>query len=70
MERDKLIYDLIFSEKLEFRINIGDYINDIYRYDYFITDIKKILKKSKVTIMSETLGIDPKYVIWALVVKK
>ena len=67
---DDLIYDLIFSEKESFKIDISEYISDIYQYEDFIDKIKKILKKSKVKIIiSETL-MSSKTVIWELKVKK
>ncbi len=67
---DDLIYDLIFSEKENFKIDISEYLSDIYQYEDFIERIKKILKKSKVkVIISETL-MSSKTVIWELKVKK
>jgi hypothetical protein len=69
-KEDDLIYDLIFSEKESFKIDISEYISDIYQYEEFIDKIKKILKKSKVKIIiSETL-MSSKTVIWELKVKK
>ena len=38
--RDNLIYDLIFSETSDFDINISDYIDNIYKYETFIKEIK------------------------------
>ncbi len=69
-DREELIYDLIFSNKTNYEINVAEYITDIYKYDYFISDIKKILKKSKVNILSDKVDLDPKKVIWKLKVKK
>lgn len=68
--RDDLVYDLIFSEKSEFVINISDYIKDIYKYDEFIDEIKQILIKSKVTIASNSIDVDSNTVTWKLKVKK
>lgn len=67
---DDLIYDLIFSEKESFKIDISEYILDIYQYDDFINKIKKILKKSKVKIIVSDSLISSKTVIWNLKVKK
>jgi hypothetical protein len=69
-QRDDLVYDLIFSEKSEFIINVGDYIKDIYKYDEFIDEIKQILIKSKVTIASNSIDVDSNSVTWKLKVKK
>ena len=68
--KETLVYDLIFSDKDEFIIQIGDYIKDIYKYDEFVDDIKQILNKSKVTIVSNSIDVDSKVVIWKLKVKK
>ena len=69
-KEDDLIYDLIFSEKEFFKIDISDYIADIYTYEEFIEKIKKILKKSKVKIISSSTLMSSKTVIWELKVKK
>ena len=50
-DKEELIYDLIFSEKLDYKINIADYVDDIYQYDDFVEDMKIILKKSKVNYL-------------------
>jgi hypothetical protein len=69
-DRDDLIYDLIFSEKSEFDINVSDYIENIYKYETFIKDIKEILKKSKVSIVKEGIELSPSSALWILKVKK
>jgi hypothetical protein len=68
--KDELIYDLIFSDKIDYVIDMGDYIDDIYRYDEFIAEIKKILKKSKVRIIKNDVKLDSKTAIWELKVNK
>ncbi len=68
--KDELIYDLIFSDKIDYVIDMGDYIEDIYRYDEFIAEIKKILKKSKVRIIKNDVKLDSKTAIWELKVNK
>jgi len=68
--KNDLVYDLIFSEKNQFTIDIGDYISDIYKYDEFIDEIKQILFKSKVTIASNSIDVNSKTVMWKLKVKK
>lgn len=67
---DDLIYDLIFSEETKYRLDIGDYIVDIYKYDRFIDNIKDILKKSKVSIIKSKVDVDSNSVIWEIKVKK
>ena len=69
-KEDDLIYDLIFSEKESYKIDISDYIVDIYTYEEFIEKIKKILKKSKVKVISSSTLMSSKTVIWELKVKK
>jgi dihydroneopterin aldolase len=61
---------LIFSEKENYKIDISDYIADIYTYEEFIERIKKILKKSKVKVISSSTLMSSKTVIWELKVKK
>ena len=71
--RDDLIYDLIFSKKDDFEIDVGDYIKEIYNYEDFLEEIKGILLKSKVMIVGEGVQIINKNktkIIWTLKVKK
>jgi hypothetical protein len=68
--KDELVYDLIFSETTDYEIDIAQYIEDIYKYDRFIDDVKLILKKSKVSIVKEKISIDSNSVIWDIKVKK
>lgn len=68
--KDDLIYELIFTEQSEFKIDISKFIEDIYQYDDFVTDIKTILKKSKVKIVRSEINLDSKTAIWNLKVIK
>jgi hypothetical protein len=68
--KDDLIYDLIFSENESYRIDIADYLHDIYKYEDFVAEIKKILKKSKVSIVKSSVLVDSKTAVWELKVKK
>jgi hypothetical protein len=67
---EELIYDLIFSENLDYNINVAEYIEDIYKYDKFIEDIKNVLRKSRVSVISEKIDLATEKVIWNLKVKK
>lgn len=69
-KEDDLIYELIFSERTTFMIDISEYLNDIYQYSEFISKIRDILKKSKVKITKSSILRDSKTVIWELKVKK
>jgi hypothetical protein len=69
-DKDDLIYDLIFSTDQDYSINIAEYVEDIYKYDKFVDDIKQVLRKSKVSIVKENVLIETNYVIWELKVKK
>ena len=69
-KKDKLIYELIFSEKCDFKIDVGEYITDLYQYDLFVEEVKGILRKSKVTIMNNSIDVNSNTVMWKLKVKK
>lgn len=69
-KNDDLIYDLIFSDNTYYLIDVSEYINDIYGYELFVQNIRKILKKSKVRIIKSEVKLDSKTVIWDLKVKK
>ncbi len=68
--KNELIYDLIFSEKFDYEIDMSNYIEDIYKYEDFVTEIKKVLKKSKVKIIKSEVKLDSKTAIWQLKVNK
>lgn len=68
--KDDLIYELIFTDQLEFKIDVSKFIDDIYQYDEFILDIKSILKKSKVKIVKSEINLDSKTAVWNLKVRK
>ena len=70
MSKDELIYELIFGEKDEFLIDIGNYFENIYEYDQFIDDIKKVLKISRVKIISTSVDVNSRSVTWKLKLKK
>lgn len=69
-EKEDLIYQLIFSETSHYKIDIADYVTDIYQYDDFVEEMKLILKKSKVKIVKSTIYVDSKTATWDLKVKK
>jgi hypothetical protein len=69
-KNDNLIYDLIFSDNTYYLIDISEYISDIYDYEIFIENIRKILKKSKVKVIRSEVKLDSKTVLWDLKVKK
>jgi hypothetical protein len=68
--KDDLVYDLIFSDSENFTIDISQYIKDIYQYVEFIDEIKQILQKSKVTVVTQSVDVDSVTVTWKLKVKK
>lgn len=68
--KEELIYDLIFSENSDYKINLADYVDDIYQYEDFVEEIRVILKKSKVKIIKTKILVDSKTAIWNLKVSK
>lgn len=70
-KKDELLFDLIFGEKSDFVINISEYLDqDIYKYDRFINEVKSILDKSSVILVSENFDLNKKGPIWTIKVKK
>jgi len=69
-KKEKLLIDLIFGEKFDFTINISEYIEEPYRYDRFVDEIKSILIISEVAIVSEILELNKKGSIWTIKVKR
>lgn len=70
-KKDELLFDLIFGKKSDFVINISEYLDkDIYKYDRFINEVKSILDKSSVTLVSENFDLNKKGPIWTIKVKK
>ena len=70
MSKEELIYDLIFGDKKEFTIDIGEFVEDINKYDEFVDELRDILRKSKVSIIQNSIDVDSKTVTWKLKVKK
>lgn len=73
MNKDELIYNLIFSNENVYNINIADYIDPLYRYKYdrFIKEIKNILILSNVEIEKEILNIDStSKIMWVIKTRK
>lgn len=69
-KEEELIYDLIFSDRNKFEIDISDYISDIYEYKKFVTKILMILRKSKVEIVENRITTYYNTMIWYLKLKR
>lgn len=68
--KEDFIYDLIFSRNLDYKINLANYVDDIYLYEEFIDEIKSILKSAKVKVIKSDVKLDSKTAIWHLKVNK
>lgn len=68
--KDDLIYDLIFSENAKYKIDISEYVSDIYKYEEFVSDIKSVLKKSKIGVLKSSVILNSKTAIWDLSLRK
>ena len=66
-EKDKLIYDLIFSDMTEFSIDVSGYSDD---YDFFVDEVRQILTKSRVVILNSTIDVNGNKINWKLKIKK
>jgi hypothetical protein len=69
-EREKLIFKLIFGDETNFKIDIGLFVDDIYHYEDFVTEIRNILRRSKVMVVKSGIKVDSKTATWELKVKK
>lgn len=69
-EKEKLIFELIFGDESNFIIDIGLFVDDIYQYDDFVTEIRNILRRSKVMVVKSGIKVDSKTATWELKVKK
>jgi hypothetical protein len=69
-EREKLIFKLIFGDDTNFKIDIGLFVADIYHYEDFVTEIRNILRRSKVMVVKSGIKVDSKTATWELKVKK
>jgi hypothetical protein len=69
-EREKLIFKLIFGDETNFKIDIGLFVADIYHYEDFVTEIRNILRRSKVMVVKSGIKVDSKTATWELNVKK
>ena len=69
-KKEELIYSLIFSDRTTYMIDLGEYVDDIYRYDDFVEEIRLILKKSKVSILKSSVKVNIKTATWELKLKK
>lgn len=67
---DTLLYELIYSNDSEFSIDLSEYIDDIYKYESFVKNIRKILKQAKVKILNSDIKLDSRTVVWKLKVSK
>lgn len=69
-KKEELIYSLIFSDRTTYMIDLGEYVDDIYRYDDFVEEIRLILKKSKVSILKSSVKVTMTTANWELKLKK
>jgi hypothetical protein len=69
-KKEELIYSLIFSDKISYLIDLGEYVDDIYRYDDFVEEIRLILKKSKVSVLKSSVKVTMTTATWELKLKK
>ena len=68
--KDELLYELIFSDKENYNIDISYYVDDMYKYDDLINEIRSILKKSNVKIVKDKIDINSKTANWYLKINK
>ena len=69
-KKQELIYRLVFEYQSSYLIDLGEFVDDIYRYDEFVDEIRDVLRKSKVMIVKSSIKVDSKTAIWELKLKK
>lgn len=69
-DRDKLLYDLIFSEQEDFVVDVSSYVSDLRTHMEFIGEIRDILRRSKVSIINQKVNVDSDTVTWTVKVRK
>jgi hypothetical protein len=69
-DRDKLLYDLIFSEQEDFSVDVSSYVEDLKTHMEFIGEIRDILRRSKVSIINQKVNVDSDTVTWTVKVRK
>ncbi len=63
---NKLMYELIFGNKVEYEIQLMEYISDIKDVKPFMDKVLKNLKKSGIKIQEDVLILTEKKNIWIL----
>lgn len=69
-KKQELIYRLVFEYQASYLIDLGEFVDDIYRYDEFVDEIRDVLRKSKVMIVKSSIKVDSKTAVWELKLKK
>lgn len=69
-DKDKLLYDLIFSEQEDFSVDVSSYVEDLRTHMEFIGEIRDILRRSKVSIINQKVNVDSDTVTWSVKVRK
>lgn len=67
---NRLILDLLFGKNKTYKIEVMEYIKNIYRSDDFIADTKIILKRGKVQLVKERIVVGMDSVIWEISIKR
>lgn len=69
-KKQELIYRLVFEYQSSYLIDLGEFVDDIYKYDEFVDEVREILRKSKVMIVKSSIKVDSKTAVWELKLKK
>ena len=68
-KKEKMIFSLLFSTKVDFEINIQDFCHTDARSE-FREEIRKIIKKSAIEISEDRIMHRDDAVIWKLTLKR
>lgn len=67
---EKLIYDIIFGNKRNYSIKIGDYVDDLLQHELFCSKVKNALIRTGYLMYDEDVKVDKTEMYWTFVLRQ
>jgi hypothetical protein len=67
---EKLIYDIIFGNKRNYSIKIGDYVDDLLQQEIFCSKVKTALIRTGYFLYDEDVKVDKTEMYWTFVLRQ